>query len=147
MAVEGQGILDMIVSLAANEAADAGWSQVSTAHLLIALSRFSEAEGVPDGAAQKELRTEFEHLGIEPRAFRRRLRALLGNRPRAPSAGTMHRSAELKAVFASAQNEALAARARLTPAGLLRCAFASFGADTSATAVKRSDAEGIPTEL
>ncbi len=147
MAVEEQGILDMVVNLAANEAADAGWPQISTAHLLIALSRLSEAEDIPDGAAKKELHAEFEHLGIEPRAFRRRLRALLGNRTRAPNAGTMHRSAGLKAVFASAQNEALEARARLTPAGLLRCAFASLGEDPSAAAVKNRDAEGIPTEL
>ena len=147
MAVEEQGILDMVVSLAASEAAEAGWPQISTAHLLIALSRLSEADDVPDGAAKQELRAEFGHFGIEPRAFRRRFRALLGRRPRTPNAGTMHRSAELKAVFACAQNEALAARARLTPAGLLRCAFASLGADASATAVKRSDAEGIPTEL
>lgn len=147
MAVEEQGILDLIVSLAANEAADAGWPQISTAHVLIALSRLSEAEDMPDGAARKELHAEFEHLGIEPRAFRRRLRALLGNRTRAPNAGTMHRSPGLKAVFASAQNEALEARARLTPAGLFRCAFASLGDDVGSTGVKSRDAEGIPTEL
>lgn len=147
MAVEEQGILDMVVNLAANEAADAGWPLISTAHLLIALSRLSEVEGIPDGAAKKELRAEFEHLGIEPRAFRRRLRALLGNRTRATNAGTMHRSAGLKAVFASAQNEALEARARLTPAGLLRFAFASLGEDVGTTAVKHRDAEGVPTEL
>ena len=106
MAVEEQGILDMVVNLAASEAAEAGWPLISTAHLLIALSRLSEAEDMPDGAAKKELRAEFEHLGIEPRAFRRRLRGLLGNRTRAANAGIMHRSAGLKAVFASAENEA-----------------------------------------
>lgn len=147
MPVEEQGILTIAMGLAAEEAVEAGWSQISTAHLLIALARLSEAADAPDRAAREELRAEFEHLGLEPRAFRRRLRALLGSRPRASNAGSMHRSAGLKAVFTSAQNQALEARARLTPVGLLRCAFASLGEDVGAAAVPSQGAEGIPTEL
>jgi len=147
MPVEEQGILTIAMNLAAEEAVEAGWSQISTAHLLIALSRLSEAADAPDGAAREELRAEFEHLGLEPRVFRRRLRALLGSRPRAPNAGPMHRSAGLKAVSASAQNHVLEARTRLTPAGLLRCAFASLGEDAGTAAAQSQGTEGIPTEL
>jgi hypothetical protein len=76
--VDGINTLELALNLAAQETAAAGYREITPAHLLIALSRLSD----PEVAAQIDnaaLRNEFEQLGIEPRRFRRRLRALLGN--------------------------------------------------------------------
>jgi hypothetical protein len=99
--------IQLALQLAAQEAAAAGYPEITTAHLVIALSRISEPdmEGQAAGAA---LREEFAQLGVEPRRFRRRLRALLGNAGAAAPAGPMHRSRQCRAAFGLAQ--ALAAQ-------------------------------------
>ncbi|MCI0653468.1 MAG: hypothetical protein L0Y39_03185 [Methylococcaceae bacterium] len=146
MPVEEKEIVDAIVTLAAEEAVEAGYVQISTAHLLIALSRISEAQELRDSAAIRELNREFEQLGIEPRIFRRRLRAILGRRNEKPGGNTIHRSAGCKAVFAAAQRAASDAGAFWTPVWLLRGVFASLGDDGSRVAAE-SGADDIPYEL
>lgn len=94
--------MELALNLAAQETVAAGYREITPAHLLIALSRLSD----PDAASQVDtaaLRSEFEQRGIEPRRFRRRLRALLGNGGAQPPEGVIHRSPECKAVFALAQ--------------------------------------------
>jgi len=72
--------LDIIMTLAAQEAIAAGYAEITSAHLLIALARAAEANGpLAMPTYTTAIRREFEALGIEPRRFRRRLRVLLGH--------------------------------------------------------------------
>ena len=141
----GHEAVGTIVALAADEAAEAGCSQISAAHLLIALSRFSERQGAPDAAAAKPLSQEFEQLGIEARKFRRRLRALLGRRDDPAAVKALHRSRGLESVMAAAERAAMAANEALTPVWLLRAAFASLGDEAFCVSHNRGD--DIPSEL
>ena len=134
-----------IIALAANEAAEAGHSQISTGHLLIALSRFSERQDAPDAAAAKLLSQEFEQLGIEPRKFRRRLRAILSHRGDQAAVNTLHRSPQFKSVMTAAERAATEVNEPLTPALILRIAFASLGDDASRVTPRSGD--DIPSEL
>lgn len=147
MPVGEQGIVDTILSFAANEAVEAGYSEISRAHLLIALSRISEAQDSPDSAAIGDLKREFDQLGVDPRSFRRRLRAILGRRDRKPSSNTIHRSVACKAVFAVAQRDAAEAREPLTPVWLLRSVFACLADEVPRVAAKNGSADDIPFEL
>jgi hypothetical protein len=112
-----------LMTLAGSEAAAAGYAEITPAHLLIALSRASESdlESQFDTAL---LQGEFAQLGIEPRRFRRRLRALVGKGGQPPPDGPLHRSAACKTVFAWAH--ALATEEGKSPGleHLLRAAFA-----------------------
>ncbi len=118
--------LDILLSLAAEEAVSAGYAEITVAHLLIALARLGDPEAATpiDNAA---LRHEFEQLGIEPRLFRRRLRALLGNGGAGPPEGAIHRSTECKAVFALAEQIAARQGVALNPGYLLHATLISFG--------------------
>lgn len=113
---------ELALNLAAQETVAAGYREITPAHLLIALSRLSD----PETAAQVDnaaLRTEFEQLGIEPRRFRRRLRALLGNGGAKPPKGVIHRSPECKTVFALAHALASQQGVQLSLVHLLYATF------------------------
>ncbi|MBI3304581.1 MAG: hypothetical protein HYZ72_21160 [Deltaproteobacteria bacterium] len=117
--------LELALNLAAQEAVAAGFCEITPAHLLIALSRLSD----PDAAAQTDnaaLRNEFEQLGIEPRRFRRRLRALLGNGGAKPQDDVIHRSPECRAVFALARAIASQRGVQLTLEHLLHATLVSL---------------------
>lgn len=115
---------NLILRLAAQEAMAAGFPEITPAHLLMALARLAEASqaGNPPDPAFAGLRQEFEALGVEPRAFRRRLResiAALGGPPRE---GAIHRSPRCREVFRTAKQE----DSGLDPQRLLRAALASL---------------------
>lgn len=122
MRVHGN-LSELIVQVAASEAVAAGFTEITTAHLVMALCRLSEARapGEP-GRDTRALREELAGLGIEPTTFRRRLRELAGRRgdPREVS-GILHRTEPCKAVFE---------RAASSPDGelpaLLQAAFSSL---------------------
>lgn len=117
--------LELALNLAAQEAVAAGYCEITPAHLLIALSRMSD----PDTAAQGDnaaLWNEFDQLGIEPRRFRRRLRALLGNGGAKPPEGTIHRSPECRAVFTLAQAIASQQGVQLSLTHLLHATWVSL---------------------
>ena len=145
MPILNQQAVTTIVTLAANEAAEAGHSQISTGYLLVALSRFSELQGTLDADAAKQLSQEFEQLGIEPRRFRRRLRAILSHRGDQAAVNTLHRSPQFKSVMAAAERAATEANEPLTPVLILRTAFASLGDDASR--VMPGSDDDIPSEL
>lgn len=113
------------MQLAAQEAVAAGYREITPAHLLIALARLSdpEASGQVNNAG---LCRELEHLGIEPRAFRRRLRALLGNGGSGPPNGVIHRTPLCRAVFALAQELASSRGAELALEHLLHATLCSL---------------------
>lgn len=138
--VEASGSLEVALKLAAGEAASAGYAEITPAHLMIALARLSEPDLAPqvDGAG---LRSEFEQLGIDPRRFRRRLRALLGNGGMAPPAGGMHRSPECRAVFARAQAIAAQQAAPLGLVHLLQAALMLLAGGGHPGAGDQADAE------
>ena len=76
--MKGLKPIELALPLAAKEAAVGGFAEITPGHLLMALCRIGElGPGANEGGA--ELRKEFERLGVEPRRFRRRLRALLGS--------------------------------------------------------------------
>ena len=145
MATEEHNSVETVVSLAAREAVEAGYSQITTAHLLIALSRASEGMDSCDSLSSEDLRREFEHLGIQPRTFRRRLRVMLGRGESKASREVLHRSPTCRAVFAAAEQVASAAGAPLTPVLLLRSVFASFGDHEAGENTATTD--DIPAEL
>lgn len=138
--VEASGSLDVALKLAASEAASAGYAEITPAHLVIALARLGEPDLAPqvDGAA---LGSEFEQLGIDPRRFRRRLRALLGTGGMAPPAGGMHRTPESRAVFARAQALAAQQAAPLGLAHLLQAALMSLAGGGHQGAGDQADAD------
>jgi hypothetical protein len=115
-------VLKRLVNVAGGEAVAAGFSEVTPAHLLIALSRLSEDEsGDGGGEHAQQLRQEFEALGIEPRRFRRRIRALLPKPGDTPAPKSPRRSESTKAVLLLA--EALASSEEESSAHLLRALF------------------------
>jgi hypothetical protein len=120
-------IIESILDVAAQEAVTAGFVEITPAHLLISLSRFSEPSQSEGSEAVIQLQREFDHLGIQPRVFRRRLRTLLGAKRLQPAVGTIHRSAACKALFVAAEGLANEEKAPLCAAHLLRAAFCSLG--------------------
>lgn len=115
--------LVQLLKLAAQETATAGYREITPAHLLIALSRASEDDtsGIPT-AISGALRSEFEHLGLEPQRFRRRLRKLLGNAGVQQIGTVVHRSPACRAVFAAAQQFAHEAKEPFDARHLVRAA-------------------------
>ena len=117
-------VYNQLLKMAAEEMVESGISEIMPIHLLIALSRLSEGQS-SDGAddAATVLRHEFELLGIEPRRFRRRLRALLPNRSDKPHPTTIHRSQSAQSVFMLAKVLARASAEEPSPSHLLRATF------------------------
>lgn len=148
-----KGVLDSVLSLAAQEALKARYSETTTGHLLIALSRAAEESESPESLGKvQELKCEFELLGIDSRTFRRRLRALLGTRNGRVIGSSIHRSARCKAVFTAAQRSAAEERVPIGPVHLLRAALASLADDSSGSndrgeAIPVGAADDIPAEL
>lgn len=141
-----------ILTLAAHEAVTSGYPEVTPAHLLIALSRASEED--VDAVAptvRVTLRAEFEQIGLEPRRFRRRLRALLGNTGVQHNGETVHRSPTCRAVFVAAQRIAQEEKEPFDARHLVRAAFAALaGRGTgsegdAAPTTAASPAEKTPT--
>ncbi len=138
--MDGINTLELVLRLAAQEAIAAGYREITPAHLLIALSRLSD----PEVAAQIDnaaLRNEFEQLGIEPRRFRRRLRALLGNGGAKPPDGVIHRSPECRAVFARAQAIASQQGVQLSVTHLLHATWVSLAIGGAMRAGSESEVE------
>lgn len=124
--------MSVILALAAHEALAGGYAEITPAHLLIALSRASEDDvsDIPT-VISSALRAEFEHLGLAPRQFRRRLRALLGNAGTQHNGEVVHRSSACRAVFIEAQRLAQTAKESFDARHLVRAAFAALaGRDT-----------------
>lgn len=122
--MEPNDVLARLLKVAAGEMVASGLSDITPAHLLIALSKLSEDQ--PSGAGDDygaELRSEFESLGIEPRQFRRRMRALLPGRPDSPPAKSARRSQSAKAVFALGEALAQNSGEECGAAHLLRASF------------------------
>jgi hypothetical protein len=147
MNISSNSILDAVMELAAQEATSAGFPEITPAHLLMALSKICEAPP-PSGAIIDEVRREFQQLGIEPRTFRRRLRAIVGSRGAHPSDGIMHRSDSCRAIFSLAERVANREQTSLEPVHLLRSAFLSLAesrllGDSGGSSI----AEEIPAEL
>lgn len=143
-------VLKRLVNLAGGEAVGAGFAEVTPAHLLIALSRLSEDEsGDGGGKHAQQLRQEFEALGIEPRRFRRRIRALLPKPGDALAPKSPRRSESTKAVLLLA--EALTTSEEERSAHLLRAIFL-FLADFATKAdggprIPGRAADEVPYEL
>jgi cell division protease FtsH len=110
---------DLILRLAAQEALAAGFAEIMPAHLLMALGRIAEAS--PPEGPFAGLRKEFEELGIEPRAFRRRLCELVAPQGGRPRDGVLHRSARCREIFRAAGNR--------DAEHLLRAALASLASE------------------
>lgn len=125
--MRSDGIFSQLLKLAAAETTTSGFSEITPIHLLIALSRLSEDEN-SDGANEQvsALRHEFESLGIEPRRFRRRLRAGLPKPSDSPPSASIHRSQNTKAVYLLAEALAEASGEESSPTHLLRAAFLSL---------------------
>ncbi len=143
--------IQLALSLAASEAAAAGFAEITPAHLLIALCRLSESEASgPLGTG--ELRREFEQLGVDPRRFRRRMRVLVGRAGGSGPPEVLHRSAACRALFEQARATALREGVKLGPSLLLRTALrglAGGGAPDAAAPRPAMDApdDAIPNEL
>jgi hypothetical protein len=113
-----------LLKIAAAETTTSGFSEITPFHLLIALSRLSEEK--TEGGADEHvtaLRQEFESLGIEPRRFRRRLRALLPKQSDSPPSTSIHRSQSTKDVYKLAQLLAQTSGEESSPSHLLRAMF------------------------
>ena len=118
------GALDQVLKVAADEVVVSRLSQITPIHLLIALSRLSEEQsprGTEDHGAA--LRREFGSMGIEPRRFRRRLRALLPQGQDGSLATIIHRSEATKVVFRLGNAIAGASAQPEDPVHLLRAIF------------------------
>jgi hypothetical protein len=125
--------LRLVMMMAAQETAAARYPEITPAHLLIALSRATEddfAAAAP--AASATIRGEFDHLGIEPKRFRQRMRALLGNAGADPPPGPIHRSPKSKAVFARAQAIAVHQGVPMNVAHLLHAILIGLALNTGA---------------
>ena len=152
MPVTGAELFELILAVAAQEAVAAGYPRITTAHLLIALSRAGDA-GTPtaDPEAEAEIRREFEQLGIEPRLFRRRLRALLGTKGATPEGSKIRRSARCRAVFAAAETRASEEGVSMCVGHLVQAAMASLGEDNGSSGLDAHVADlgddEIPDEL
>ena len=139
--------LDIVMTLAAQEAMAAGYAEITTAHLVIALSRAAETDTPlamsTDNAA---IRREFEVLGIAPRRFRRRLRALLGHGEAQHQGEPMHRSPTCKAVFARAEQIAHAEHVPCHVSHLVRAAFAVWATDSGTDGTREAPGEVVPSD-
>jgi hypothetical protein len=146
--------LELVMTLAAQEAVAAGYPEITPAHLLIALCCASEADQVATTPAMSTaLQHEFEALGIEPRRFRRHLRALVGHGGAQHQGDAIHRSPACKAVFICAERVAAAEQASFDVVHLVRAAFIVLsegsGTDgsTQATEGVAAQTDDLPTEL
>src|SRR5271167_2652755 len=87
-----------LMFLAAEEAARSLHGAIEPVHLVIALSRLTDAAVQEPTQAEltslQHLRAEFEALGIAPRQFRRRLRAII------PTGGQADAADRLKTAIA-----------------------------------------------
>ena len=147
-------MFDVIMTLVTQEAVAASYAEITPAHLLIALSRLSEADvsaAAPTDSAA--IRREFEELGIEPRRFRRRLRALLGHGGAQLQGEAIHRSPACRAVFSWAERIAATERVPCHASHLVRTAFLILsegygpGRGEQDTEDVTVPADDIPTEL
>jgi len=147
-------VSNKVLKVAAAEMTTSGFVEIAPIHLLIALSRVSEEQ--PSNGADASvaaLRQEFESLGIEPRRFRRRLRALLPKQSNAPQPGAIHRSENTKQIYLLAEALAQASGEERSPSHLLRAMFVSLadvlGSDESGHPEAGSDPadDEIPKEL
>jgi hypothetical protein len=143
--------IDSLLTLAATEAAAAGFSEITTGHLVIALSKASEMENSGlDLQLAGAIRREFDLLGIDPRRFRRRLRELLG------ATGVRHDgglqvSTRCQAVFRRSETLAAQSGVASEPHLLVRAAFTTLMDDRDPPASARQtpdlSLEEIPHEL
>jgi len=118
------GVFNQVLKIAAGEMVASGFSEIAPIHLLIALSKVSEEQasnGTNDDVTA--LRHEFELLGIDPRRFRRRLRALLPNSSAKPHPTAIHRSQSAQGVFMLSKALARASAEEPSPSHLLRATF------------------------
>ena len=101
-------ILSSLLVTAAEEAYASGHGEISPAHLLIALSRFTDTPKLQaiDPSWTKTLAGEFASLGIVPKMFRRRLRALLPPGSPQVAGDVVHRSESCKEAYAEAKSMA-----------------------------------------
>lgn len=142
-----QDMFTLTLALAAQEAAAAGFQQITSAHVLIALSKIADAAppGVAGGCVDA-LRREFGMFGISPRPFRRHLRTIITGPHAFPVAeGGGHRTPQCKVVFALAARAAANEAAELGLHHLLRAAISLLGETRSQPPVDYTD--DIPNEL
>ncbi len=118
-------ILSSLLVTAAEEARASGHGEVTPAHMLIALSRYADTPTlqVLDPAWTRTLAAEFESLGIAPKVFRRRLRALLPPGVPQVAGDILHRSENCKLAFAEAKAIADEEGRRFDGRHLLRALF------------------------
>ncbi len=147
-------MFDVVMALATQEAVAAGYAEITPAHLLIALSRLSEPDvSTMAPADSTAIQREFEDFGIEPRRFRRRLRALLGHGGIQQQQEVMHRSPACRAVFAWAECIATAEHVPCAANHLVRAAFMVLfaehgsGGGAQADEVVAASTDVIPSEL
>jgi hypothetical protein len=120
-------VSNKLLKVAAGEMTVSGFAEIAPIHLLIALSRVSEEQS-SNGADESltALRLEFDSLGIEPRRFRRRLRALLPKQSSAPQPAAIHRSENTRHIYLLADALAQASGEEPSPSHLLRAMFLSL---------------------
>jgi hypothetical protein len=124
MPFAGDDFAAHLLKMAAGEAVASGSPQIIPTHLLIALSKLSEEQSSSGGEDHSAaLRREFESMGIEPRRFRRRLRALLPKGQDGSPGSIVHRSETAKAVFTLGNALAEAPAEPGGPVHLLRAIF------------------------
>jgi hypothetical protein len=152
--LEENDVLARLLKAATSEMVTSGLLEITPAHILIALSKLSEDQ--PSGSGSDygaELRREFESLGIEPRRFRRRMRALLPRRSGNPQATSAHRSQSAKAIFVLAEALARASSEECGATHMLRASFVFLSNVMESTKDGQPDAPGgaaddnIPHEL
>lgn len=120
----GNDVLTRLLKVATGEMLASSSPEVTPAHILIALSRLSEDQPSSDGCEYgAELRGEFESLGIEPRRFRRRIRALLPGRPDGPRPESARLSQSAQTIFVLAEALAQASSEQCGATHLLRATF------------------------
>ncbi len=150
--MDGTDPFVVILTLAAQGTVQSGYAEITPAHLLIALSKVAEdGTGNIPTPLRAAIRSEFEHLGLEPQRFRRRLRKLFGNAGVQQIGTAVHRSPACRAVFAAAQQFAHEAKEPFDARHLVRAAFAALaGGGTgsegdAAPTTTASPAEKTPT--
>lgn len=138
----------LVWQLSASEAQLTRHLTIKPGHLFCALCKVGEVEvdevvkqmprqfaGRADAAREDvgQLTEVIERAGIEPKAFRRRLRPMLGEEGDLPAEAAMHRSPECRRIFDRAASLAMAeGGSRITPLHLL----AALMEDTSAPYVE-----------
>lgn len=137
--------LEALLGLAAQEAQAAKHTKIFPVHLLIALSRLSEQGG--SGMPANELCEEFALLGIEPKKFRRRLRAILGPGRANEEPEGLHRSPACREIFQRAATRAAQEGVAVGPVHLLHEIFASLGPGEAPSSEAAESDDGIPDEL